>query len=215
MKFKKTLLIFFQIFILVSCSRSIDYKGYEHYQTLDFSYFGYGLNILKSPFKKDILYTVKKGDKIKVTEFRVYKNDDCYIKVITPSGKTGFIPFGKNNVYKNDREEFKQIDTIEVNNKSVWVLSFNKTLGVYSDFLYSLPDFKSEKIYELSKSDKENYAKTIAITNDFEWIKFTISGVSGWVPKDCVYVDRGGLAYWTPAVSIQYELIDKYLPGEL
>ena len=215
MNIRKILLIFLPMLLLISCSETMEYTPYEHYQTLNFADFGYGLDVLQEPFKGNILYKVRKGDKIRVVEFRVYKNEECYLKVIVPSGDIGFISFGKKNVYKNDRDEFKYLDTIEVNEKKLWVLSFEKSLGVYSDYLYSLPDKNSEKVYTLTKFDKENYSKSVAITNDFEWIKFNIAGKIGWVQKDCVYVDRGGLAYWTPAVSIYYELIGKYIPGEI
>lgn len=217
MKLKKSLLILSMVVLCISCSKGKEYTSYDHYQTLDFSSYGYGINIFKEPFTEDVIYTVKEGDKIKVTEFRVYKNKECYIKVKLPSEGIGYISFGKNNVYKNGNgiEEFNCIEKIEVNSKQIWVLNFNETLGVYSDYLYSLPDIESERVYELTDFDKSNYAKTVAITNDFEWIKFNISDKSGWVPKECVYRDRGGPAYWTPANSIKYELIDKYQPGEL
>lgn len=217
MNLKKSFLFIVFSICVISCSKTTEYTNYEHYQTLDFSYFGYGINIYKEPFKKNIIYTVQKGDKIKTTEFRVYQNEECYLKVILPSGDFGYIPFGKNNVYeyKNERYDFKCIEKIKINEKELWVLNFKENLGVYSDYLYSLPDKESEKIYELTDFDKMNYAKTVAITNDFNWIKFNIGNESGWVPKECVYVDRGGYAYWTPAHSIQYQLIDKYIPGEI
>ena len=212
MKTKKLFFLFSLLFLVLSCTTAEKFTTYEHYQTLCFSDFGYGIKVYKEPFKQEVLYKVQKGDKIEITEFRVYKNEDCYLKVIIPSGKTGYINFGKNNVYNIRKDEFKCLEKIKVNSRTLSVLSFIARLGVFSDCLYSLPTEQSEKIYFLEKVDKSTYHNAIAITNDFNWLKFTINGKTGWVHKDCVYVDRGGLAYWTPAVKIQCELIDKYNP---
>lgn len=212
MRDRKILFLFSLLFILLSCSTAEKFTTYEHYQTLFFTDFGYGIKVYKEPFNQEVLYKVQKGDKIEVTEFRVYKNEDCYLKVIIPSGKIGYINFGKNNIYNIRKDEFKYLERIKLNSINLSVLSFNARLGVSSDYMYSLPCEQSEKEYFLEEVDKSTYQNAIAITNDFNWIKFTINGKTGWVQKDCVYVDRGGLAYWTPAVKIQYELIDKFNP---
>ena len=200
------------VFLFISCVKEKKYISHEHFQILNFSSYGDGLNIYEKPYSNKVIYTVQKGDLIKVTEFRVYENSDCYLMVILPSGEVGFVNFGQKNVYKN--EYFKFLEKISVDGKKLWILSFNNKLNIGIDYLYSLPSENSEKNREITKEDRTDYFDAVAITNDFEWIKFNIGGDFGWVHKSHVFVDRGGYPYWTPALSIKYELIDRYNPHD-
>lgn len=212
MNFKRISVIIYVLITFLSCSNDNKYTNYEHYQTLDFSYFGYGLEILAEPLSKEVIYTVQKGDVLQTTEFRVYKNGDCYLKVNIPSGESGYVNFGQKNVYENKKKAFVFLENVTIEGKKLWVLSFDAKLAIGYDYLYSLPSEKSEIIHKFTEDERKEYFYAVAITNDFEWIKFNIGEFSGWVHKSHVYVDRGGYAYWTPAHSIQEELINRYNP---
>lgn len=183
---------------------------YEHHQILDFSKYGFGKDVVKEPFSDKVVYTIKQGDVITVSEFWAYKKNDSYVKVKTPSGIIGYISVG--HVYPYSGKNYQYVETLNVDGKKVRILTFEGNYNIGDDCLYSLPSKNSEIIYDISHEEGGKYYKTSEITENYDWAKTDVNGNKGWIPTRELSVDRGGPAFVTPSDVVYQQLIGQYDP---
>lgn len=217
---KKIFFAMLSIALLAGCSqKKTDTKStaeefkptvYEHHQVLNFSKYGFGKDVVKKPFSEQVVYTIKQGDVITVSEFWAYKKNDSYVKVKTPSGIVGYISVG--HVYPYSGKNYQYVETLKINDKKVRILSFFREFCVSSYYLFSLPSRKSERIYEITREELGNYYQTSEITENYDWAKININGNEGWIPTRELSVDKGGSAFITPSDVVYQQLIGQYDP---
>lgn len=217
---KKIFFAMLSIALLAGCSqKKTDTKStaeefkptvYEHHQVLNFSKYGFGKDVVKKPFSEQVVYTIKQGDVITVSEFWAYNKNDSYVKVKTPSGIVGYISVG--HVYPYSGRNYQYVETLKINDKKVRILSFFREFCVSSYYLFSLPSRKSERIYEITREELGNYYQTSEITENYDWAKININGNEGWIPTRELSVDKGGSAFITPSDVVYQQLIGQYDP---
>lgn len=185
---------------------------YEHHQVLNFTEYGLGEKIIKSPFSNEVVDTVKSGDKLTISEVIVFPEVENFIKVENQNGLTGYVSIGKLNPYW--RANYQYLETLSVDGKNVRILTFSGKFNVDDWYVYSLPSENSEIVHKITREESfdNNFYEMSAITEDYQWLKTNISGYVGWVKKQWLSLGRGGPLFITPSDQIYARLIGQYDP---
>lgn len=181
---------------------------YEHNQVLKFTDSGYNTEMTDKPFSRNVVYTIQKGDEIKISEVLVYETKTrTFIKATTSSGIVGYIYIGYVNPFKNGN--FSYLRTIEVDEKDVRVLRLSGSYNVGDYYIYSLPSENSTILHKITHEEGDKYYEASEITEDYKWVKITIKEWTGWVRSKWLSLDKGGPVIKTPESVIFFELIGK------
>lgn len=159
-------------------------KIYEHHQVLNFTEYGLGAKVIKSPFSNEVVDTVKSGDKLTISEVIVFPDVENFIKVENQNGLIGYVSIGKLNPYSS--AYYQYLETLNVDGKKVRILTFSRKFNVGDWYVYSLPSENSEIVHKITREESfdDNFYEMSAITEDFQWLKTNINGYVGWVKKD-------------------------------
>ena len=213
---KKVFLFIASLFVLTclfakesSSSPAASESNFEIHEVefaLDFKNSGYSIKLYKEPdVKSKEVYTIKKGDKLNVSQYLIpKKRGDIFIKA-KAGKKEGYIKVQTNPYNKGT---FSPKETIKVGDDEVQILVFTGHFGLNEGtVLKSLPSEASKDVYTLTKAEGKKYYKVDGITQDYKWLKVTVNGKSGWVTSESLYQDRGGPIIFTPENSAQFDLI--------
>lgn len=181
---------------------------YEHNQVLKFIDSGYNTQMIDKPFSEKVVYTIQKGDEIKISEILVYESKIItFVKATTSSGIVGYIYIGYENPYRNG--DFSYLKTIEVDGKDIRILKLSKSYNVGDYCIYSLPSENSTILHKITHEEGGKYYESSEITEDYKWVKITIKEWTGWVRSKWLSLDKGGPVIKTPESVIFFELIGK------
>lgn len=187
-------------------------KIFEHHQVLDFIEYGLGAKVIRSPFSNEVVYTVKSGDKLTISEVVIFPDVENYVKVENQNGVGGYISIGKLNPYS--RADYQYLETLNVEGKNVRILTFSGKFNVDDAYVYELPTENSKVIHKITHEESfdNNFYEMSAITEDYRWIKTNLNGYEGWVKKEWLSLKRGGRLFITPSYQIYDKLIGQYNP---
>lgn len=191
-------------------SDSSIYETHKIDYNLKFEYNGYDTKIFENPGdNENVVYTIQKNDEIRGSQFVTLKETgETFLEAgLLPSlDVVGFIKFSR-NPYENGKFEYKE--TIKVDGKDVKVLNFNSSYELRSGTeIRELPSENAEIVYQINREKYEQiYYQTDAITSDYNWVRVTVDGNTGWVNSNCLSVERGGPVIYTPETVIWWELI--------
>lgn len=177
---------------------------------LKFEYNGYDTKILENPGdNENVVYTIQKNDEIKVSQFVTLKETgETFLEagLLPDLDVVGFIKISR-NPYEDGNFEYKE--TVKVDGKDVKILNFDSSYELINGIeLRELPSGKSDAVYKVKyEKNKQIYYQTDAITSDYNWVRVTVDGNTGWVNSDCLSVERGGPVIYTPETVIWWELI--------
>ncbi len=186
------------------------YETHKIDYDLKFGYNGYDTKILENPGdNENVIYTIQKNDEIMVSQFVTLKeNGETFLEVglLPDLDVVGFIKISR-NPYENGDFEYKE--TIKVDGKDVKILNFDYTYELRSGTeIRELPSISSTAVYKIkSGKHEQNYYKADAITSDYNWVRVTADGNTGWVNSSCLDVERGGPVIYTPETVIWWDLV--------
>lgn len=190
-------------------SDSSKYKVHSLNMFLSFDENGWNTKVYDSPDLNKAIYTLQKGDEVKVTRFinAIASGKTC-VEVELSNGTYGFIAM--KNPYKNGSFSYKE--TLSVDGKKTEVLNFSGSFIISEGTeIKAIPSAKAKSLHEITHKEGNTYFNTSAITADYKWVQVTVNGQTGWVPAKELSRDIGGPTIYTPEKTVIWELIDSNL----
>lgn len=182
------------------------YKVHDLLYTLNFEYGGYDTKVYPLPKTENAIYTIQKDDIVDVFKIvHIFEDNENFIAVRVNNDLYGFIKINGNPYYNGN---FEIADTIMVDGSETTILKMEKSFTVdEGTFIKELPSETSANLHEITHEEGKNYYKTFYITSDYKWSMVQVGDFTGWVPSDCLSVDRGGPTLNTPEEFIYFDLI--------
>lgn len=190
-------------------SDSSKYEVHALNMFLSFDENGWNTKVYDSPDLNKAIYTLQKGDEVKITRFiNVISSGKGSVEVQLSNGTYGFISM--KNPYKNG--SFSHKETLSVDGKKTEILKFSGSFTISeATAIKSLPSTKAKSLHEITHKEGDTYFKASAITTDYKWVEVTVNGQTGWVPAKELHRDIGGPTIYTPEKTVIWELIDSNL----
>ncbi len=190
-------------------SDSSKYEVHNLNMFLSFDENGWNTKVYDSPDCKKVIYTLQRGDELKITRFiNVISNGKGSVEVQLSNGTYGFISM--KNPYKNG--SFLHKETLSVDGKKIEILKFSGSFSISEGAaIKSLPSSKAKSLHEITHKEGASYFNASAITADYKWVEITVNGQTGWVPAEALHRDIGGPTIYTPERTVIWELIDSNL----
>ena len=176
---------------------------------LDFAYSGYGAQVVKEPFSKDVIYKVKAGDQIPVEAVISYKGESwsapTFAKVQLQDGSKGYIYTSNERFFENG--DYSYIRTMKIDGKPVDILKHTDFYSAVSENIYEEPS-EDSKVLHKGECDEDDYLiYALEISRDYKWCKIRQAGFTGWVKTECLSKERGGPKIDTPETRVKWVLI--------
>lgn len=163
-----------------------------------------------TPYLEKEIYEIQKGDVFIVTNVIYVKSTEkTYVKVQSENGLEGYIKLSRNPYLNGEYEENREI---EVDGETKNTLRVNNRLFLfYQDVkILKLPSENAEVAYEVNyKSNEPIEVRVKEITEDYEWVGVMLGDNYGWIKKDKLSADRGGLTLDIPEYYIEWDIISK------
>jgi len=89
----------------------------------------------------------------------------------------------------------------------------NTSFEVYANTkIRYMPSNNSEIVHEVTNEEalKAIIMEKTSITADYEWIKISFNKFEGWIPRDSLSQNMGGLGLDTPEDFIEWDIIGRY-----
>ncbi len=186
------------------------YEVHDLNMFLSFDYDGWNTKVYDSPDLKNEIYTIQKGDDIKIKRIiNMPENGKNCVEAEISNGIYGFITISQ-NPYNNG--QFLHEETISVDGKNKNILTFLSSFCICEGTeIKLLPSGSSDTLHEITHKEAGNYYNANSITADYEWVKISVEEWIGWVPASALSRDIGGPTIYTPETTVLWELINSHL----
>ncbi len=163
----------------------------------------WGIKVYHSPALEKEVYTVQKGDHIKVYGYVTMRPDGkTSVEVETSGGVYGFIKI--RNPYKDGN--FLPESWMNLDGKRVEMVRLFSSFGLSDNAdLRCLPTENSESVSGFTPGE---YYESTVITSDYEWVLIISGDFAAWVRVKDLYRDQGGPMILTPETNLIWELIN-------
>ncbi len=166
--------------------KKIEVYTYKCDFILDFVYSGYGVQVVKEPFLKDVIYKVEAGDQIPVKAVISYKSKiwsaPTFALVQLADGSEGYIYTSEENLFENGG--YSYIRTMTIDGKPVDILKHTDYYNAVSANIYEEPNENSKILHKGQYDDR--LIRALEISHDCKWCKIRQAGFTGWVKTECL-----------------------------
>ena len=176
---------------------------------LDFAYSGYGAQVVKNPFSKDVIHKVEGGNQFLVKAIISYKDESwsapTFAKVQLPDGSEGYIYVGEAGFFADG--EYSYIRTMNIDGKLVDILKHTDYYNAVYANIYEEPSENSKILHKGEYNEDNGLICALEISRDYKWCKIRQAGFTGWVKTEFLHKDRGGPTIDTPEARVRWALI--------